>query len=198
MHSCKTAAVILFLGAGSALLSACAEVPRPLSPGSSVSEHSGQSLVFGRMAVIRDGEDRMTSLPSFPRSFGWELLQAHTGKKFVVDPLTENGFFALPLPAGLYHVTKLRYEDRYGLWEGTLAASFSVKPGSLTYLGTWQITFAGLGAGVPITGRTLNDLKADRAEFEERYAINARPMTMALLESALEGKFSLLRPRSEH
>src|SRR5438105_9496401 len=174
-------------------LSACAEVPRPLSPGSSVAEHSGQSLVFGRIAVIRDGEDRMTSLPSFPRSFGWELLEAHAGKKFVVDLLTEDGFFALPLPAGLYHVTKLRYEDRYGLWEGTLAASFSVKPGSLTYVGTWQISFAGLGPGVPITGRTLNDLKENRAEFEERYAIKARPVTMALLASAPEGKFSLLR-----
>ena len=198
MRPCKTAAVILLLGAYGALLTACAEFPRPLPPGSSVAERPGQSLVFGRLAVIRDGEDRMTSLPSFPRAFGWELLEAYTGKKFVVDPLTENGFFALPLPAGLYHVTKLRYEDRYGLWEGTLAASFSVKPGSLTYLGTWQITFAGLGPGVPITGRTLNDLKEDRAEFEERYAISARPARVALLESALEGNFSLLRPRSEH
>jgi len=193
----KTATVTLVLGILCSLLSACAEVPRPLSPGSSVSERSGQSIVFGRIAVIRDGEDRMTSVPSFPRSFGWELLEARTGKKFVVDPLTENGFFALPLPAGLYHVTKLRYEDRYGLWEGTLAASFSVKPGSLTYLGTWQITFAGLGPGVPITGRTLNDLKDDRNEFEDRYTIHTRPVTVALLESAPEGHFSLLRPRSE-
>ena len=198
MRPWRTVTIPLVLGILCALLSACAEVPRPLFPGSSVSEHSGQSLVFGRMAMIRDGEDRMTSLPSFPRSLGWELLEAHSGKKFVVDPLTENGFFALPLPAGLYHVTKLRYEDRYGLWEGTLAASFSVKPGSLTYVGTWQITFAGLGPGVPITGRTLNDLKEDRAEFEERYAINARPVTVALLESTPEGQFSLLRPRSEH
>ena len=194
----KTATVTLVLGILFSLLSACAEVPRPLPPGSSVSERSGQSIVFGRIAVIRDGEDRMTSLPSFPRSFGWELLEAHTGKKFVVDPLTENGFFALPLPAGLYHVTNLRYEDRYGLWEGTLAASFSVKPGSLTYVGTWQITFAGLGPGVPITGRTLNDLKEDRDEFEDRYTIHTRPVTVALLESAPEGHFSLLRPRSEH
>ena len=192
MRPWRTVTIPLVLGILCALLSACAEVPRPLSPGSSVSEHSGQSLVFGRMAMIRDGEDRMTSLPSFPRSFGWELLEAHSGKKFVVDPLTENGFFALPLPAGLYHVTKLRYEDRYGLWEGTLAASFSVKPGSLTYVGTWQITFAGLGPG------TYTLRPGTVAEFEERYAINARPVTVALLESAPEGQFSLLRPRSEH
>jgi hypothetical protein len=140
----------------------------------------------------------MTSLPSFPRSFGWELQQAHSHRKFVVDPLTENGFFALPLPAGIYHVVKLRYEDWYGLWEGTLAASFSVKPGSLTYLGTWQITFAGLGPGVPVTGRTLNNLKEDHDEFEARYTIDARPVTVTLLQSTPEGYFALLRPRSEY
>src|SRR4030095_4001836 len=134
--------------------------------------------------------------PSFPRSFGWEL-EDPTGKKFVVDPLTESGFFALPLPAGIYHVTKLRYEDRSGLWEGMLAASFSVKTSSLTYLGTWQITFAGLGPGVPITGRTLNDLKADHDEFEERYKIDAVSITVAIMETAKKGSLSLLRPRAE-
>ena len=196
MRPCKTAAVILFLGALSALLSACAEFPRPLLPGSSVAEPPGQSLVFGRIAVIRDGEDRMTSLPSFPRSFGWEL-DDHTGKKFVVDPLTENGFFGLPLPAGVYHVTKLRYEDRSGLWEGMLAASFSVKSGSRTYLGTWEITFAGLGPGVPITGRTLNDVKDDSDVFQQRYKIDAGSITVAIMETAKEGSLSLLRPRAE-
>ena len=178
-------------------LSGCAELVRPLEPGLVITERPDGGLVFGRIAVIRDGEDRMTSLPSFPRSFGWELIQAETGKKFVVDPLTENGLFALPLPAGIYHVTKLRYEDRDGFWEGTLAASFSVKPPGSTYLGTWQITFAGLGPGVPITSRTQNDFNEERDEFEERYAINARPVTVALLQSTSEGHFSLLRPRSE-
>ena len=197
MRSCKTAAVLLFLGALSTLFSACAELPRPLPPGSSVAERPGQSLVLGRIAMIRDGEDRMTSLPSFPRSFGWELLEASTGKKFVVDPLTENGFFALSLPAGIYHLTRLRYEDRSGLWEGILAASFSVKSGRLTYLGTWEITFAGLGPGVPITGRTLNELKEDSDEFEHLYVIMPGTVTVALLQSASEGHFSLMRPRSE-
>jgi hypothetical protein len=189
---CRGLRLLLF----AAILAGCAEFVRPVQPGGAGVEKPGTGLVLGRITIIRDGEDRMISLPSYPRSFGWDLMQAETGKKFVVDPLTENGFFALPLPVGIYHVTTLRYEDRYGLWEGTLAASFSVKPPGSTYLGTWQITFAGLGPGVPITGRTLNTLEQDRNEFEQRYAIKARLVTVALLQSAYEGHFALVRPRS--
>jgi hypothetical protein len=94
-------------------------------------------------------------------------------------------------------VTKLRYEDRDGLWEGLLAASFSVKPGSLTYLGTWQISFAGLGSGVPITGLTLNELKEDRDEFDQDYNINSRSIVIDLMETAKEGRLALLKPRAE-
>jgi hypothetical protein len=176
-------------------LAACAEAPRPLRPGELVSERPDQGVILGRVAVIRDGEDRM-SPPSFPRSFGWELQQADTGKKFVVDPLTEDGLFALPLPTGLYHVTKLRYEDRYGVWEGSVPASFSVKPSGWTYIGTWELTYAGLGSAVPISAVTRDDLKDERNEFETRYRINA-PVFTALLQSASKGHLSLLRPRSE-
>jgi hypothetical protein len=138
----------------------------------------------------------MMSLPSFPRSFGWELLQGDTDKKFVVDPLTENGLYALPLPAGTYHVTKLRYEDRNGVWEGSAPASFSVKDG-WTYVGTWELTYGGLGSAVPITAATRDDLKDERAEFEIRYRISGHPVKVGLLQSAPTGHLSLLRPRSE-
>jgi hypothetical protein len=180
----------------SALLG-CAEFTQPVPPGHAIKDRPGHGLVFGRIAVIRDGEDRMMSLPSFPRSFGWELLQADTGKKFVVDPLTENGLFALPLPPGLYHVTKLRYEDRYGLWEGSLPASFVVKPTGSTYVGTWEIVFAGVVPAVTITGQAVNDLQEERAEFNDHYQINSRTLHVALLESAMQGRLSLLRPRAE-
>lgn len=198
MQSIKTPAVVLLLGILSSLILACAEVPRPLSAGTSVSNDPGQSIVFGRIAIVRDGEDRMSTSASFPRSFGWELLLAQGDRKFVVDSLTENGLFALALPAGIYHVTKLRYEDWYGAWEGTVAASFSVKPGTITYLGTWEITFAGLGPGVSVTARTSNNLEEDHDEFDARYAIDARPLTVAMIQSTAEGHFALLRPRSEY
>lgn len=138
----------------------------------------------------------MMSLPSFPRSFGWELLQGDTDKKFVVDPLTENGLYALPLPAGTYHVTKLRYEDRDGVWEGSAPASFSVKDG-WTYIGTWELTYAGLGSAPPITAVAHDDLKGERSEFDTSYGISARTIKIGLLQSARTGSLRLLRPRSE-
>jgi hypothetical protein len=178
------------------MLPGCAEFVRPVQPGVAVVQKPGAGLIVGRVAIIQDTEDRMVSLPGFPREFGWELQAAETGKKFLVDPLTEDGFFALSLSAGIYHVITLRFENRAGLWEGSLPATFIVKPSGSTYVGTWEITFAGLGPGVPITGRTLNTLEHDREEFEGRYAIHAGRLTVALLQSASEGHFSLVRPRS--
>ena len=190
---CRALRVLLF----AAILPGCAEFVRPVQPGGAVVEKPGTGLILGRIAIIQDGEDRMVSLPDFPREFGWELLQAASGRKYIVDPLTQSGVFAVALPAGIYHVIRLRFENRAGLWEGSLPATFIVKPTGSTYVGTWAITFAGLGPGVPITGRTLNTLEQDREEFEERYAIKAGDVTVALLQSASEGHFSLVRPRSE-
>jgi hypothetical protein len=189
--------IFLGLAAVVSLLSACAEFVRPLPPGSAVGEKPGYGTALGRIALIRDREDQMISFPGFPRSFGWELLEGESGRKYVMDLLTDNGLFAVALPAGIYHVTKLQYEDRAGLWEGNLPATFLVKPIDSTYLGTWEITLAGLGSGVRLSGRTLNHLKEDRDELEENYKINSRPITTVLLESAKEGRLSLLRPRAE-
>jgi hypothetical protein len=178
-------------------LSSCAQFLRPVEPGGSLIEKSGVALVFGRISVIRDGQDQMTAMPNILRNFGWTLMRAESGKRYVSEPLTENGIFALYLPGGIYHVTKLVYEDRAGIWEGSLAATFIVKPTGLTYVGTWEITFAGLGQGVPITGRTLNMLEQERDEFVQRYKISAASIAIALMETAREGYLSLLRPRAE-
>jgi hypothetical protein len=179
------------------LVSGCSTLLQPIEPGTTISEGPGIGLAFGRIAIIRDGEDRMATLPSFPRSFGWELLQPDSGRKFVVDPLTEDGVFALLLPVGLYHVTKLRYEDRYGLWEGALQASFVVKAGR-TYIGTWELLSRGTGgAALPLTARIHDDWHDERQDFEVRYHIDARPVTVGLLQSADRGYLSLVRPRSE-
>ena len=177
-------------------LSSCAQFVRPVEPGGLILEKPGVGLMFGRIAVIRDGQDRMIAL-SVSRGFGWTLIQAESGQRYVADPLTENGLFALYLPAGIYHVTKLVYEDRAGIWEGSLAATFIVKPTGLTYVGTWEITMAGLGAGIPITSRAVNDLERDREEFEENYKISAGSIAIAVMETAKEGRLSLLRPRAE-
>ncbi|HZC81845.1 MAG TPA: hypothetical protein VE222_09035, partial [Nitrospiraceae bacterium] len=63
----------------------CAELVRPVEPGIALTEQPGRGLVFGRIAVIRDGEDQMIALPSFPKEFGWMLTQLKSGKRYVVS-----------------------------------------------------------------------------------------------------------------
>jgi hypothetical protein len=188
--------IYLALCLGVSLLS-CAQFVVPMQPGSAISEKPGTGLVLGRIAMIRDGEDRLISPAALPRGFGWDLAEGISGKKYVMDPLTEAGLFAVVLPAGIYHVTKIRYEDRSGLWEGTLPATFLVKTNGPIYLGTWEITIAGLGPAVPIIARTLNDLKEEQEQLEYTYKVGSRGLSAALLESAKEGSLRLVRPRSE-
>lgn len=175
----------------------CAEMILPIPPGTTVVEDSGYGLIFGRVAVIRDGEDQMTSLPGFPKEFGWALTQTGSGKRYVVSPLTQNGIFLLALPAGSYQVSKLMYEERAGLWEGRLPARFSVRPGETTYLGTWEITFTNLGSSSRLVGGVRNQLNAASNDLKETYAGKLPPITLGLLDSDLRGYFSLMRPRAE-
>ncbi len=191
--------VCLAAGAVAGLLLSCTNTAlvRPVEPGTALVEKPGQGLVFGRIAVIRDGEDQLSALPSFPKEFGWVLTHAASGKRYVVSPLTENGIFVLELPGGSYAVTKLMYEERAGLWEGRLTASFSVKPGELVYLGTWQITFMNLGPSSKISGGVVNQLREASDDLTHTYEGKLQPITLGLMESALQGYFSLVRPRAE-
>jgi len=189
----------LAAGAVASLLLACTNTTlvRPVEPGTNLVETPGHGLVFGRIAVIRDGEDQLAAPPSSPKEFGWILMQAASGKRYVASPLTENGPFALELPGGSYEVIKLMYEERAGWWEGRLPASFSVKAGELVYLGTWEITFMNLGPGSRISGGVVNQFKEASDDLKQTYTGKLQPITLGLMESALQGYFSLMRPRAE-
>ena len=189
----------LAAGAVAGLLVACANATlvRPVESGAILAETPGQGLVFGRIAVIRDGEDQLTALPAFPKEFGWVLTQLKSGKRYVVSPLTLYGAFALDLPAGTYEVTKLMYEERAGGWEGHLLARFTVQPGKLIYLGTWQIQFTNLGASSKIEGKVVDQKDEASEDLKQTYTGKLQPLTVGLLESAQEGYLSLVRPRAE-
>lgn len=189
----------LAVGVVAGLLLACTNtvLVRPIEPGAGLLETPGHGMVFGRIAVIRDGEDQLAALPRFPKEFGWVLTQAGTGKRYVVSPLTQDGPFALELPGGSYEVTKLMYEERVGIWEGRLSAGFSVKAGELVYLGTWEITFMNLGPGSRISGGVVNQLKGASDDLKQTYTGKLQPITLGLMESSLQGYLGLVRPRSE-
>ncbi len=189
---------LFVLAAGvSSLLAGCAELVRPVEPGTALTERPGHGLVFGRVAVIRDGEDQLSTLPSFPKEFGWVLTHLKSGKRFVVSPLTENGMFTLALPVGSYELTKLMYEERAGLWEGHLLARFTVQPDKLTYLGTLEIQFTNLGPSSKILGKVVDQQDEARDDLKQIYTGSPGTITKGLLESEKEGYLSLVRPRSE-
>ena len=175
----------------------CAELVRPIEPGTALTESPGHGLVFGRIAVIRDDEDQFSALPSFPKEFGWVLTQAGSGKRYVVSPLTQNGVFVLELATGSYEVSKLMYDERAGLWEGRLPARFSVQSSGLNYVGTWAIEFTNLGPSSKIVGKVVNQLDEARDDLKQTYTWKQLPVTVSLLESAQEGYLSLVRPRAE-
>lgn len=181
------------------LLSACTKsvLLLPLEPGAAHVEKPGYGLVLGRIAVIRDGEEQLSALPSFPKQFGWKLRQVSTDTQYVVSPLTQNGLFLLALPAGDYEVIKLMYEERAGEWEGRLPARFSVQSDGVAYLGTWTIRFTNLGPSSRIKGEVVNQLDEAREDLKETYTGIQKPIIVSLLESAQEGYLSLLRPRAE-
>ena len=189
----------LAAGAVAGLLLSCTNtvLVRPIEPGTTVIEKPGNGLVFGGIAIIRDGEDQLTSLPSYPKEFGWVLTHVRSGKRYVVSPLTQNGPFVLDLPAGSYEVTKLTYEERAGIWEGPLLARFTVQPDGMTYIGTWEIQFTNLGSSSLILGRVLNQLDEATDDLKQHYPGKSRHITVSLLDSSKEGRLSLLRPRAE-
>ena len=175
------------------LLSACAVPVLSLPLGTTQVENSTRGLVFGRIQVMRDGYDQMAY--SFGKEFGWWLTRENSGERFVVHTLTHDGPFVVNLPAGRYHVTGLIYDEGAAVWEGQLLATFIVRASEATYLGTWEIQFVKTGMAGKVSGRVVDQLNKARGELRETYKGTPKPITVALLDSAGEGYFSLVELR---
>lgn len=184
--------MLVTLGAG-CLLSACAVPVLPVAPGTTQVENSTRGLVFGRVQVMRDGYDQMAY--SFGKEFGWWLTREDSGERFVVHALTHEGPFVVNLPAGRYRVTGLIYDEGAAVWEGELPASFTVSAGGATYLGTWEIQFVKVGMAGKVSGKVVDQLNKARGELLGTYTGTPKPITVALLDSAREGYFSIVEFR---
>lgn len=183
----------LVLVSAGLFLSACAVPVLPLPPGTAQVENSSRGLVFGRIEVLRDGYDQMAY--SFGKEFGWWLTREESGERFVVRTLTHDGPFVVNLPAGRYRVTGLIYDEGAGVWEGKLPATFSVNAGEATYLGTWEIQFLKTGMAGKVSAKVVDQLTKARGELRGAYTGTPKPITVALLDSAREGYFSLVELR---
>jgi hypothetical protein len=177
----------------SCLLSACAVPVLPVAPGTTTVENSSRGLVFGRIQIVRDGYDQMAY--SFGKEFGWWLTREDFGGRVVVRTLTHDGPFVVNLPAGRYRVTGLIYDEGAAVWEGELSAVFTVKAGEALYLGTWEIQFVKVGMAGRVSGRVVDELGKARGEFLGTYTGAAKPISVALLDSARDGYFSIVEFR---
>jgi hypothetical protein len=187
--------IVLSLAAVAAgvLVSSCAVPVLPLSSGTSQVENSTRGLVFGRIQVVRDGYDQMAY--SFGKEFGWWLTREDGGERVVVRTLTQDGPFVVNLPAGRYRVTGLIYDEGAAVWEGELPATFTVNAGGATYLGTWEIQFVKVGMAGKVSGRVVDQLSKAQGELRETYTGVPKPISVALLDSARDGYFSIVEFR---
>jgi hypothetical protein len=172
--------------------SACTIPVLPLQPGTVQVENSTHGLIFGKIQVFRKGDDQMVTLG---KTFGWWLLHEDSGRHYVVWLLTHDGPFVVNLPGGQYQVTRIVYDESAGVWEGTLGASFMVKAGEATYLGTWHIDMEFRGKAGRIYGRVEDELEQAQKYFFRTYVGAAKPMGIALLHSEPEGFLSLVTLR---
>ena len=187
--------IVLSLAAVAAgvLVSACAVPVLPVAPGTTQVENSTRGLAFGRIQVVRDGYDQMAY--SFGKEFGWWLTREDSGERVVVRTLTQEGPFVVNLPAGQYRVTGLIYDEGAAVWEGELPATFTVNAGGATYLGTWEIQFVKVGMAGKVSGRVVDQLSKASGELRETYTGAPKPISVALLDSAREGYFSIVELR---
>ena len=185
--------VVLVAAWTASALSACAVPVLPLSSGTAQVENSTRGLAFGRIQVVRDGYDQMAY--SFGNEFGWWLTREDSGERFVVPALTHEGPFVINLPAGRYRVTGLIYDEGAAVWEGELPATFTVNAGGATYLGTWEIQFVKVGMADKVSGRVVDQLSKAQGELRETYTGAPKPISVALLDSARDGYFSIVEFR---
>ncbi len=120
------------------LLTSCASPSSPIALSDIKALHQGETLVFGRVRVIRYGESIDWD------SFGIGVFRIHLlpdgGAKPISYPLTGDGSFAWHLPPGRYSLTGFHWGRGGGIMRRELFAQFRVPvEKALVYIGTLVI-----------------------------------------------------------
>lgn len=105
------------------------------------------NVVVGRALTVLTGERSRIYLPAV-RSF--EILNRQTQERYTVEIQSDDERFVLPLAPGNYELTRVQISEGPFLSMAQLTSTFSVAPGSITYLGTWRF-----GVDSPKYGRMV-------------------------------------------
>ncbi len=102
---------------------------------------------MGRVVTIITGELQRVYAPEL-RSF--EVVNTESQERFKVDVQSEDEYFSLSLPPGHYELNRVQISEGPFLSMAQLSASFVLKPGMMTFLGTWRF-----GVDSPKYGRQV-------------------------------------------
>jgi hypothetical protein len=173
----------LSIGALCLILSGCAtELPVIVAAG----DVSG-TLVVGRVVTNITGEVQRIYAPEL-RSF--EVINTENQERFKIDVQSADGYFSLSLPPGNYELSRVQISEGPFLSMAQLSAGFALKPGMMTFLGTWHF-----GVDSPKYGRqvvvsmTYDEQDKERAQqfVKDTYpTFNARSPVMLVPEPSHE------------
>lgn len=115
------------------------------------------TLMVGRAVAVLTGERSRKYLPEV-RFF--ELEDESSQKRFQVEIMSRDQYFAVGLPPGNYRLTRVQISEGPFMSMADVSLGFSIDAGAVTYVGTWRF-----GIDSPRYGRmVVASMVADEAE----------------------------------
>lgn len=156
------------------LLQACTtEIPTVVESGTVQA-----NVVVGRALTVLTGERSRIYLPAV-RSF--EILNRQTQERYTVEIQSDDERFVLPLAPGNYELTRVQISEGPFLSMAQLTSTFSVAPGSITYLGTWRF-----GVDSPKYGRMVSVSMVSDDNDRRQVAASVRETHSSLEHAGVE------------
>lgn len=138
----------------------------PLQTGSQGGQYEARQVVVGHAYVVLLGTRSRRYEPQLGLI---ELINQRTRERVEIEVEPDRSLFITDLPAGVYTLDRVRIHEGPFLSMAQLGASFTVRPGHPTYLGTWQF-----GVDSPRYERmlvvTAVEDAVDRSSAEQAYA----------------------------
>ena len=145
------------------------------------------TLAVGRVVTIITGDLRRAYPPEL-RSF--EVINTESQERFNVSVKSEDEYFSLSLPPGLYKINRVQISEGPFLSMAQFTVSFVLKPDVMTFLGTWRF-----GVDSPKYGRQVlvsmihdeQDQKRAQQFVKDSYpTYYARPMVILIPQPSHE------------
>jgi hypothetical protein len=169
----------------------CTSVVVPLKAGAAALEDSHHGLVFGRVHLTENRKDQHPGVLS-SIDLEWLITEESLGRRILIDELPTDGPFVVKLPSGSYHLTTVNLDIVVGVWQASLPATFVVRPGECTYLGTWELDMQTGSFSGSITRRVEDQQRRDEEDLRRIIGASSCPILKAPLELPMDSSITLI------